>query len=92
MLSLNGEIIKLGGMTVSMSMELKDQDMSGQSSSTDAAEQGDKGKKLSFAGTIPFKSVDTLTKLYQLASAKDESDNRQVLPHWQRYCARSENS
>ncbi len=78
MLSLNGEIIKLDGMTVAMSMELKDQDMSGQSSGTDAAEQGDKGKKLTFAGTIPFKSVETLTKLYQLASAKDESDSRQV--------------
>ena len=78
MLSLNGEILRLDGMTVAMSMELKDQDMSGQSSATDAAEQGDKGKKLTFAGTIPFKSQSTLTKLYQLASAKDESDNRQV--------------
>ena len=47
MLSLNGEVIKLNGMTVAMSMELKDQDMSGQSSATDVAEQGDKGKKLS---------------------------------------------
>lgn len=78
MLSLNGEVLKLDAMKVAMSMELKDQDMSGQSSGTDAAEQGDKGKKLSFAGTIPFKSVSILTKLYQLASAKDESDNRQV--------------
>ena len=78
MLSLNGEVIKLNDMTVNMSMELKDQDMSGQSSATDVAEQGDKGKKLSFAGTLPFKSLDTLTKLYQLASAKDEGDNRQV--------------
>ena len=78
MLSLNGEVIKLNGMTVAMSMELKDQDMSGQSSATDVAEQGDKGKKLSFAGTVPFKSIDTLTKLYQLASAKDDSENRTV--------------
>lgn len=78
MITLNGEIIKLDGMTVSMTMELKDQDMSGQSSATDAAEQGDKGKKLTFAGLIPFKSVETLTKLYQLASAKDDADSRQV--------------
>jgi cell division protein ZapA (FtsZ GTPase activity inhibitor) len=77
-LSLNGEVIKLDGMTVAMTMELKDQDMSGQSSATDTAEQGDKGKKLTFAGIIPFKSVAILTRLYQLASTKDDSDNRQV--------------
>jgi hypothetical protein len=77
MLSLNGELLKLDNMTISMSMELKDQDMSGQSSSTDNAEQGDKGKKLSFTGTIPFKSAKTLKKLYQYASAKKD-DNRQV--------------
>lgn len=76
MLSLNGQIIKMDAMTVAMTMELKDQDMSGQSSGTDAAEQGDKGKKLTFAGIIPFKSVETLSKLYQLASAKDDSDSR----------------
>ncbi|MFT6986225.1 MAG: hypothetical protein ACJAT7_002048 [Psychromonas sp.] len=78
MLSLNGEIIKLDAMTVAMTMELQDKDMSGQSSGTDAAEQGDKGKKLTFAGIIPFKSVETLTKLYQLASAHDETDSRQI--------------
>ena len=78
MLSLNGEILRLDNMTVSMSMELKDQDMSGQSSGTDTAEQGDKGKVLSFAGLIAFKNSDTLTKLYQLASAKNDVDNRQT--------------
>ncbi len=78
MLSLNGETLRLDSMTVSMSMEIKDQDMSGQSSSTDNAEQGDKGKKLTFSGTIAFKNIDVLTKLYELASAKDENGNRQV--------------
>ncbi len=77
MLSLNGEMLRLDCMTVAMSMELKDQDMSGQSSATDKAEQGDKGKTLTFAGTIAFKNVAVLTKLYELASAKDEADNRQ---------------
>lgn len=72
MLSLDGEVLELKNMTVNLNMELKDQDMSGQSSGTDASEQGDKGKKLSFAGLIPFKSVTTLTRLYQLASSKDE--------------------
>ncbi|WP_019615471.1 hypothetical protein [Psychromonas ossibalaenae] len=78
MLSLNGIIVKLDAMTVGMSMELKDQDMSGQSSGTDTAEQGDKGKKLSVAGIIPFKSLWILTLLYQLASAKDKHGNRKV--------------
>lgn len=78
MLSLNGEILRLDSMTVSMSMELKDQDMSGQTSATDTSEQGDKGKKLAIAGTISFKNVNVLTRLYQLASAKDETDNRQT--------------
>jgi hypothetical protein len=78
MLSLNGQLLKLDSMTVGMTMELKDQDMSGQSSSTENAEQGDKGKKLSFSGHIPFKSLDTLTLLYQYASAKDENNDRQV--------------
>ncbi len=63
-------------MKIGMKMELKDQDMSGQSSSTDNAEQGDKGKTLSFTGTIPFKSAVTLKKLYQYASAKDENNER----------------
>lgn len=78
MLSLNGALLPLDNMSVSMSMELKDQDMSGQSSSTDNAEQGDKGKVLSFSGTIPFKSIENLTKLYQFASAKEADDTRQV--------------
>ena len=78
MLSLNGALLSIDNMSVSMSMALKDQDMSGQSSSTDNAEQGDKGKVLSFNGTIPFKSIDNLTALYQYASAKDENDARQV--------------
>lgn len=78
MLSLNGQLLSLANMTISVSMELKDQDMSGQSSSTDKAEQGDKGKTLSFVGTIAFNNPALLTKLYDFASAKDEHDNRMV--------------
>ena len=78
MLSLNGELIKLSSARVEMSMELKDQDMSGQSSGTDSAEQGDKGKKLSITGQIPFNDSAMLTRLYQLASAKDEYQNRLI--------------
>ncbi|MBP3140145.1 DNA-binding protein [Aliivibrio fischeri] len=78
MLTLNGEFFALTSMRVEVSMELKDQDMSGQSSGTDTAEQGDKGKKLSISGLIPFSQTDTLTRLYQLASAKDERKNRVI--------------
>ena len=65
-------------MKVEMSMELKDQDMSGQSSGTDTAEQGDKGKKLTFSGRVPFTGVETLTHLYSLALDKDDTNTRRV--------------
>lgn len=78
MLALDGKVINLDSMTVELSMELKDQDMSGQSSATDSAEQGDKGKKLSFSGRIPFVNIDTLTLLYSLASEKDNTNARKV--------------
>jgi len=70
--------LRIDNMTVAMNMELKDQDMSGQTSGTDSSEQGDKGKTLTFAGMISFKNNDILTTLYQLASAKDNVNQRQV--------------
>ncbi|TKF77907.1 DNA-binding protein [Vibrio kanaloae] len=78
MLALDGLPVNLDSMKVEMSMELKDQDMSGQSSGTDTAEQGDKGKKLTFSGRVPFTRVETLTQLYSLASDKDETNTRRV--------------
>lgn len=75
MLTLDRKAINLASMRVEMSLELKDQDMSGQSSSTGTSEQGDKGKKLSVSGRIAFTDVDNLTQLYTLASAKDEETN-----------------
>lgn len=78
MLALDGVMMGLDSMRLEMSMELKDQDMSGQSSGTDTAEQGDKGKKLTFSGRISFAKVEKLTQLYAMASAKDEAQNRKV--------------
>lgn len=75
MLTLDRKTISLSSMRVEMSLELKDQDMSGQSSGTGKAEQGDKGKKLTFSGRIPFRNLDDLTQLYNLASDKDEATN-----------------
>lgn len=77
-LALDGEELKIDNLKVAMSLELKDQDMSGQSSATDTSEQGDKGKKLDLSGTIPFVDIDTLTRLYMLSSAKDEAENRKI--------------
>ena len=78
MLALDGIVIGLDAMKVDMSMELKDQDMSGQSSGTDAAEQGDKGKKLTISGRIPFISMANLTQLYSMASDKDDTNARKT--------------
>ncbi|ELA7353995.1 DNA-binding protein [Vibrio alginolyticus] len=78
MLALDGVPINLDSMTVEMSMELKDQDISGQSSGTEVAEQGDKGKKLTFSGRVPFIRIETLTQLYAFASDKDESNARRI--------------
>ncbi|MGF1876655.1 DNA-binding protein [Photobacterium frigidiphilum] len=78
MLALDAMPIHVDALRVDMSMELKDQEMSGQSSGTDTSEQGDKGKKLTFSGRIPFIRVDSLTLLYTLASAKDEANTRKV--------------
>ncbi len=78
MLALDGMPVNLDSMKVEMSMELKDQDMSGQSSGTETAEQGDKGKKLTFSGRVSFVNVGTLTQLYTLASAKNEANERKV--------------
>ncbi|MFB9134241.1 DNA-binding protein [Vibrio olivae] len=78
MLALDGMPVNLDSMKVEMSMELKDQDMSGQSSGTETAEQGDKGKKLTFSGRVSFVNVGTLTQLYTLASAKNDANERKV--------------
>lgn len=75
MLTLDRKAINLASMRVEMTLELKDQDMSGQSSSTGTSEQGDKGKKLSVTGRIAFTDVESLTQIYTLASAKDEDTN-----------------
>lgn len=77
-LALDGEELKIDNLKVAMSLELKDQDMSGQSSATDTSEQGDKGKKLELSGTIKFLDKETLTRLYVLGSSRDEMGNRHI--------------
>lgn len=78
MLSLDGVVIRMHEMRVEMQMELKDKDMSGQSSATDTAEQGDKGKQLTFTGLVPFKDSLTLTQIYQFAGTKNDNGQRHI--------------
>lgn len=78
MFSLDGKLIPIDNIKVSCSKQYKDKDMSGQSSSTHSAEQGDKGVMISVSGTIPFARENDLIALYDIFSLKDESGDRKV--------------
>jgi len=79
MLALDGQLLAIKSIRItSLVKEFKDQDMSGQTSATDVSEQGDKPAKITFAGYIPFSNRDALIALYNLASKKDESNERHV--------------
>ncbi len=77
MLALDGMPVNLDSMKAKCSLELKDR-YERPVIGTDTAEQGDKGKKLTFSGRIPFTRIDTLTQLYSFASDKDETNTRRV--------------
>jgi len=76
--ALDGELINLKSCKVELSMQLAEQDMSGQTSSTASSEQGDKAKELKVTGLIPFTDKAQLSRLFELAIAKDETGNRLV--------------
>lgn len=73
MLTLNGTQISLKNLRISVRQQLAGQDMSGQSSSTDQAETGNKGKVLSVSGVIPFNKSETLSNLFTMAYGQDNS-------------------
>lgn len=77
-IALDGELINLKSCKVELSMQLAEQDMSGQTSSTASSEQGDKAKELKVTGLIPFTDKAQLSRLFELAIAKDEAGNRSV--------------
>lgn len=77
-IALDGELINLKSCKMELSMQLADQDMSGQTSATGSSEQGDKAKELRISGLIPFTDSAQLARLFELASAKDGSGNRVV--------------
>ncbi|HBM3076838.1 TPA: hypothetical protein O4E86_000878 [Klebsiella oxytoca] len=76
-LALNGEGIPLKNMRVTLTMQFKDQEQSGQTSSTARSEQGTKGKELRVSGEVPFKTPDVLKRIFELASATGTDGKRQ---------------
>lgn len=75
-LALDAEIIPMKSPRINLSMELKDEDMSGQTSGTDASEQGDKGMVLSVTGLIPFKEPKVLKRLMVLSRQKENGKRK----------------
>ncbi|KAJ8740054.1 hypothetical protein H9Y13_18765 [Aeromonas veronii] len=78
MLTLDGEPIAMKSMRISLSMQFKDEDQSGQTSATGSAEQGTKAKELSVSGLVPFKEEDTLSRLFEMADTKGDGGQRHI--------------
>lgn len=72
MLTLNGTQLPLKNLRISVRQQLAGQDMSGQTSSTDQAETGSKGKILTVKGMIPFTKQQLLTDVFRMAEAQEE--------------------
>lgn len=75
-LLLDGYTVPGFGLTVSLTLPIKDEDASGDSSSTSKAEKGKKGKKLEVKTKIRFKDEDKLTEFMSLAEATSKGDGR----------------
>ncbi|MCL1123516.1 baseplate complex protein [Shewanella surugensis] len=75
---LNGELVRMKSCKLSLTQDLVSKDVSGQSSSTADVEQGDKSKEIKVDGLIPFTDTAQLTRIFELASARDEAGNRQI--------------
>lgn len=78
MLTLDGEPIVMKSMRVSASMQFQDKDNSGQTSATSSSEQGEKAKELDISGLVPFKDEQTLSRLFELAGAKEAGGQRHI--------------
>lgn len=92
-LALDGEAILLRNITVSATMQLPDKDMSGQSTSTTSAQQGNKAKELRVSGVIDFNDEAILTRIFQLAEATESNGAKKhiallTLPRRQSICDR----
>ncbi|EJY9524073.1 DNA-binding protein [Salmonella enterica] len=78
LLALNGQAIPLQRLSVSVKLNIRDKDASGQSSSTATSEQGVKAKELQVSGLIPFNQPESLTLIFRLAEAKGSNGAQQV--------------
>jgi len=72
MLTLNGTQLPLKNLRISVRQQLAGQDMSGQTSATDQAETGSKGKILTVKGVITFNKKQLLTNLFRMAEALED--------------------
>ncbi|QCT18475.1 hypothetical protein FEM41_01875 [Jejubacter calystegiae] len=77
-LALDGEAIQLADMKITATMQFQEKDQSGQTSSTDKAEQGVKAKELRISGLIPFSKPELLTRIFELGSAMDNAGKLHV--------------
>ena len=64
------------GLNVGINAPLKDEDASGETSSTARAKKGNKGKKLEVRLSIRFKDADDLRELMRVAEAVDDGDGK----------------
>lgn len=70
-LTLNGETVKMLNLKVEAVLPFKDKDQSGQTSGTQKSEGGIKAKELNVTGTVPFRNVEFLTRIFELAEGVD---------------------
>lgn len=72
MLTLDGTQLPIKQLRISVRQQLAGKDMSGQTSATDQAETGSKGKVLTVNGIILFKQAPLLTNIFSMAEAQDD--------------------
>lgn len=77
-LHLNSQKVEGHNLKVSATLELASEDVSGQSSYTDAAETGDKPKQLSVSLEVRYVDVSFLSALVVLAEAKTDVAERLI--------------
>lgn len=77
-LALDGQIIALKRLDVSVRLDIRDEDASGKSSATTTSEQGIKAKTLRISGLIPFSDRPSLSLLFRLAEATGSGGEQHV--------------
>lgn len=71
-LLLDKKAVRMKTLTVSGSLELRTEDLSGEGSGTDSVSKGIKPKTLQVTGVVPFNNSQHLKDLLTLAEAKNE--------------------